>query len=159
MPYLIDGHNLIPKIPGLTLADVDDEDRLLELLLKFCQRQGKQVEVFFDNASTGGVRARNYGLLVARFVRQGTTADQAIRGRLMRLGRMARNWTVVSSDQEIQAEARAARAHYTSSEAFANLLLQTLDDTSRDKEENEENIMDPNELENWLKLFSSGDGE
>jgi len=157
MPYLIDGHNLIPKIPGLLLEDVDDENQLLELLLKFCQHQGKQVEVFFDNAPPGGVRARNYGLVVARFVRQGTTADEAIRWRLVRLGRAARNWTVISSDQEIQAEARAVKAHYISSEAFANLLLQTLDEARKDKGGNVETIMDPKELDDWLKLFNSGD--
>ena len=158
MPYLIDGHNLIPKIPGLTLEDVDDENQLLELLLKFCQHLGKQVEVFFDNAPPGGERARNYGLVVARFVRQGTTADEAIRERLVRLGRAARNWTIVSSDQEVQVEARAAKAHYTSSEAFANLLLQTLDEARKDKGGNEETIMDPKELDDWLKLFNSEDG-
>ena len=31
MPYLIDGHNLIPKM-GLKLADLDDEMQLIELL-------------------------------------------------------------------------------------------------------------------------------
>jgi predicted RNA-binding protein with PIN domain len=114
MPYLIDGHNLIPKIPGLTLEDVDDEDQLLHLLTRFCQRQGKQVEVFFDKAPPGEARTRKFGMVLARFVRQGTTADEAIRVRLARLGRSAHNWTVVSSDQQIQAEARAARAHYIS---------------------------------------------
>jgi predicted RNA-binding protein with PIN domain len=158
MPYLIDGHNLIPKIPGLTLEDVDDEDQLLELLLKFCQHQGKQVEVFFDNAPLGGVRTRNYGLVAARFVRQGTTADEAIRGRLARLGRSARNWTVVSSDQEIQAEARAVKAHYISSDAFANLMLQTLDEARKDKAGNVDIVMDPKELDDWLRLFNSRDG-
>ena len=159
MPYLIDGHNLIPKIPGLMLEDVDDENQLLELLIKFCQHQGKHVEVFFDNPPPGGLRARNYGMVVARFVRQGTSADEAIRGRLVRLGRAARNWTVVSSDQEIQVEARAVRAHYISSEAFAELLLKTLDEAHKDKGEHEENNMDPKELDDWLKLFNSEDGD
>ena len=71
MPYIIDGHNLIPKIPGLSLQEMDDEQHLLEMLQEFCRRQRKQVEVFFDNAPPGGVRARNLGLVTARFVRQG----------------------------------------------------------------------------------------
>jgi predicted RNA-binding protein with PIN domain len=158
MPYLIDGHNLIPKIPGLMLEDIDDEDQLLDLLIKFCQHQGKQAEVFFDNAPPGGVRAHNYGMVVARFVRQGTTADEAIRGRLARLGRVARNWTVVSSDQEIQAEARVVKAHYISSEAFALQLLQTMDETRKDKSGDGETIMDSNELDGWLELFNTRDG-
>jgi predicted RNA-binding protein with PIN domain len=157
MPYLIDGHNLIPKIPGLTLEDVDDEDQLLHLLTRFCQRQGKQVEVFFDKAPPGEARTRKFGMVLARFVRQGTTADEAIRVRLARLGRSAHNWTVVSSDQQIQAEARAARAHYISSEAFAHLLLQKMDEARSDKSGNGETTMDSNELDDWLKLFSSRD--
>jgi len=32
MPYLIDGHNLIPKIPGLRLDQLDDEQSLFALL-------------------------------------------------------------------------------------------------------------------------------
>src|SRR5512137_1181649 len=98
MPYLVDGHNLIPKIPGLNLQALDDEEQLIQLLQEYCRRERKQVEVFFDNAPPGGVRARTFGLVTARFVRQGSTADQAIRERLVRLGRLARNWTVVSSD-------------------------------------------------------------
>src|SRR5512140_382011 len=92
MPYLIDGHNLVPKIPGMSLEDVDDEQRLLGMLGEFCRKTRKQAEVFFDNAPPGGVRARNLGLLIARFIRQGMTADEAIRQRLQRLGREARNW-------------------------------------------------------------------
>ena len=32
MHYLIDGHNLIARVPGLSLADPDDEVKLLQLL-------------------------------------------------------------------------------------------------------------------------------
>ena len=85
MPFLIDGHNLIPKIPGLSLQDMDDEQQLITLLLEFCRLQRKQIEVFFDNAPPGGVRARNFGNVIARFVKQGSSADQAIHQRLERL--------------------------------------------------------------------------
>jgi len=53
MPYLIDGHNLIPKM-GLRLEDFDDELALMEQLNEFCRlsRRG-QVEVYFDNAPIG----------------------------------------------------------------------------------------------------------
>ena len=159
MPYIIDGHNLIPRIPGLTLADLDDEDQLIDLLLKYCRHKHKRLEVFFDNAPPGGVRAHTYGPVVARFVRQGATADEAIRGRLMRLGRAVRNWTVVSSDQAVRASAHAAQARYISSEAFAELLLQVMSDTRKDKGENTEFSMNSDELDDWLQLFSSNEGK
>jgi uncharacterized protein len=153
MPYLIDGHNLVPKIPGMSLEDVDDEQRLLGMLGEFCRKSRKQAEVFFDNAPPGGVRARNLGLLIARFIRQGTTADEAIRQRLQRLGREARNWTVVSSDQAVQASARASQAHYISSEAFVSTLLQTLDAAQSDQGANTDPSLSQNEVDDWLKLF------
>jgi hypothetical protein len=46
MPYLIDGHNLIAKIPTISLESIDDEMELVNLLQEFCQRRQKQVEVF-----------------------------------------------------------------------------------------------------------------
>ena len=157
MPYIVDGHNLIPKIPGLSLQEMDDEQHLLEMLQEFCRRQRKQVEVFFDNAPPGGVRARNLGSVTARFVRQGTTADDAIRKRLGNLGREARNWTVVSSDQAVQAEARAVHARAMPSEAFARLLVQSLDDTRADQGETSDAAPDPEEVDEWLQLFGSGE--
>lgn len=153
MPYLIDGHNLIPKIPGLNLQALDDEEQLIQLLQEYCRRQRKQIEVFFDNAPPGGVRARNFGLVVARFVRQGSTADQAIGERLVRLGRLARNWTVVSSDLAVQSSARAAQARVMPSEVFARLLVKALDEQAVDPGENRQAGVSTDELDDWLKLF------
>jgi hypothetical protein len=155
MPYLIDGHNLIPKIPGLNLTAIDDEMQLIEMLQEFCRRQRKQVEVFFDNAPPGGVRARNFGLVIARFARQGSTADDAIRGRLSRLGGEARNWNVVSSDQAVQKAARAAQARYLSSEAFAGLLMQTLNETANSPGKSADVDLSKEEIDNWLELFGA----
>jgi predicted RNA-binding protein with PIN domain len=157
MPYLIDGHNLIPKIPGLNLQALDDEEQLIKLLQEYCRRQRKQVEVFFDNAPPGGVRARNFGLVIARFVRQGSTADQAIGERLTRLGRLARNWTVVSSDQVVQRAARAAQARPMPAETFAKLLIKSLDEHTVDQGENAQAGVGTDELEDWLKLFGEKD--
>jgi uncharacterized protein len=153
MPYLIDGHNLIPKIPGLSLEDPDDEQRLLEMLGEFCRKTRKQAEVFFDKASPDGVRAHNLGLLTARFIRQGTTADEAIRQKLLRLGREAHNWTVVSSDQAVQGSARASQAHYISSDAFTSILLQAVEAVQSDPGANTDAALSQDEVNDWLKLF------
>ena len=157
MPYLIDGHNLIPKIPGLDLGAIDDESQLIELLQVFCRHKRKQVEVVFDNAPAGQPRARNFGLLVARFARSGQTADDLIQARLQRLGGASRNWTVVSSDRQVQAAARGVRAHYVSSEAFAQLLLETLDESSASPAGEEEASISEDEIDGWLALFGAED--
>jgi len=159
MAYIIDGHNLIPKVRGLSLQAMDDEMQLVELLQEFCRQNRKQVEVYFDKASPGGVRARNFGLVIARFVHEGTTADDAIRAKLQRLGRSARNWTVVSSDRSVQASARAVRAQVMPSESFAGLLTQSLDETLDDQGEDPQAAVGDEELDEWLQLFGSDDGE
>jgi len=152
MPYLIDGHNLIPKIPGLNLQAVDDEVDLIRLLQNFCQRTQKTVEVYFDNASIEGAGTRKYGAVTAHFVRAGTTADNAIRHRLSRLRGAAKNWTVVSSDHQVQAEARGVRAQVISSEGFAVELTKGKNSDSTKNAAAEK--LTPEEVEEWLKIFS-----
>ena len=149
MPYLIDGHNLIPKT-GLRLESADDEMELIEILQEFCRVEQKQAEVFFDGAPTPQAGARKLGAVTAYFVRQGTTADNAIRNRLKSLGRSARNWTVVSSDRQVQAEARAVSAEILSSEAFAAMLKRAR--AAVPKPGNEKKLS-PQEVDEWLRLF------
>jgi hypothetical protein len=158
MPYIIDGHNLIPKIPGMSLQDIDDEIQLVNLLQEFCRIRRKQVEVYFDNAPPGSPGARNYGRVVARFIRQGGTADQAIQKKLKRLGGEARNWTVVSSDGEVQINARAARAKILSAEGFAQQLSEALGDTP-DRYLEAESDLSPEEVEDWMQIFGIDEDE
>jgi predicted RNA-binding protein with PIN domain len=152
MPYLVDGHNLIPKA-GLHLDSFDDEMELVAILQEFARLHRRQVEVYFDGAPTAQAGTRVLGTVKAHFVRAGTTADDAIARRLKKLGRAAKNWTVVSSDRQVQAEARTARAEVLSSEEFARLLYQT------PRVENNKPAADrkvsPTEVDEWLKLFNS----
>lgn len=149
MPYLIDGHNLIPRL-GLRLDAIDDEMELVAILQEFCRREQRQVDVFFDGAPAGQAGSRKLGSVTAHFVRQGSTADDAIRARLRRLGRSAKNWTVVSSDRQVQVEARALQAEVMSSDSFAALLKQARN--SAPKPHGERNLS-ASEVEDWLKLF------
>lgn len=153
MPYIVDGHNLIPKIPRLNLADLDDENQLIEMLQEFCRHRRKKVEVYFDNAPPGQLRARNYGVVTAHYVRAGQTADNAIHKRLKRLGRASRNWTIVSSDRSVQASAKTAKAHVLTSEEFANELTGALESFPMDLEQQDAPILTPNEVEDWLDIF------
>lgn len=149
MPYLIDGHNLIPKL-GLRLDAIDDEMELIAILQEFCRMEQKQVEVFFDGAPAGQAGTRKLGAVTAHFVRLGNSADSAIRNRLKRLGKNARNWTVISSDRQVQTEARAVHAEVTSSDVFAALLKQARNSAPKP---NVEQTLSPREVEDWLKLF------
>jgi predicted RNA-binding protein with PIN domain len=115
MPYLIDGHNLIPKV-GLKLSSFDDEYELLNLLQEFCRLRRVQVEVYFDGAPPGQAGKRKAGVVTAHFIREGSSADAAIETRLVKIKNSAKNWTVISSDRRIQRSARASGANVMSAD-------------------------------------------
>jgi predicted RNA-binding protein with PIN domain len=149
MPYLIDGHNLIPKL-GLRLDSMDDEMELIAILQEFCRLERRQVEVYFDGAPAPHAGTRKRGTVTTHFVRLGMTADNAIRNRVKKLGKNARNWTVVSSDRQVQADVRAAQAEVISSDTFAVMLKQARASSSKPTEERE---LSNQEVDEWLKLF------
>ena len=149
MPYVIDGHNLIPKL-GLHLDSLDDEMELISILQEFCRRERKQVEVYFDGAPAPHAGTRKLGAVTAHFVALGKTADHAIRNRLKQLGKSAKNWSVVTSDRQVQAEARAAHAEIISSDAFAKQLQQTRNTSSRLIDDRK---LSDDEVNEWMRVF------
>lgn len=149
MPYLIDGHNLIGKMPGLNLDDLDDEQRLIEILQEFCTQNSKEVEVFFDQSSTGQGKARVHGRVTARYIGAHETADQAIARRLKNLNREAANWSVVSSDREVQAAAKRARARIVPSNEFSGQLSKPASKTEDFTDEK----LSKDEVDEWMELF------
>lgn len=147
MPYLIDGHNLIPKI-GLRLASAEDEMELIAILQEFCRLERKQADVYFDGAPQASTR--KLGAVTAHFVSLGTTADDAIYKRLKKMGKSAKNWTVVSSDRQVQVEARTAQAEVISSDTFAMLLRQARNSAPKPSTDHK---LSKQEVDDWLKLF------
>jgi predicted RNA-binding protein with PIN domain len=137
----------------MSLSSVDDELELIDLLKTFCTVNHRQVEVFFDGAPPGYSGLRRYGLVSAYFVQKGRTADEAIRLRLRQLGKAARNWTVVSSDHQVLAEARAAGAETLTSDAFASQLGKPGPPSNKFQGKTESPGLDPDDLDEWLRLF------
>lgn len=149
MQYLIDGHNLIPRL-GLRLDSIDDEMELVGILQEFSRLGRHTVEVYFDGAPTPHAGTRKIGTVTAHFVPLGKIADNAIRDRLRKMGRTAKNWTVVSSDRQVQTEARAAQAEIISSDAFVGALKNVRN--SAPKSTNDKKLS-AQEIDEWLKVF------
>jgi len=149
MPYLIDGHNLIPKL-GLRLDSPDDEMELVTILQEFCRLERRLVEVYFDGAPAPHAGTRKLGIVTAHFVPLGRTADDAIRKRVIKMGKSAKNWTVVSSDRQVQAESRAAQADVMSSDSFAMLLRQARNSAPKPTDDRK---LSKQEVDEWLKVF------
>ncbi len=152
MPYLIDGHNLIPKL-GLRLDSIDDEMELISVLQEFYKQGHKQIEVYFDGAPAAHAGTRKLGAITAHFVRLGTTADNAIRDRLKAMGRSAKNWTVISSDRQVRAEASAVHAEVITSDAFAIILQKARPSAPKPAQDRK---LSDGEITEWMRLFQKG---
>lgn len=123
---IIDGHNLIPKVPGLSLADMDDEAALIERLQVYARGRREKVYVFFDGAPPGHDGLQTYGVISAIFVPKRNTADNAIRSFLDMHKREARGARVVSSDRQVRANAKECGAVSVRSDEFARELMERI---------------------------------
>jgi uncharacterized protein len=154
MILVIDGHNLIPKIPGLDLRDVDDEPKLIELMQEYCRLKRASAELFFDGALPGSASGSKLGAVHVHAIRKGLTADQAIIDFLAQKGKTAGNFTLVSSDLHVQSQVRALGAVILSSDQFARDLVNTL--TRSDKSpSSSDKPLSPAEVDEWLEIFNS----
>lgn len=156
MSYLIDGHNLIPHVAGIQLGDLDDELALIRRLVHFAGLRRSSLEVYFDRGQPGKPARERYGRVRVHFVREGKTADRAIRDRLAALGKGAKNWRVVSSDREVVREARAHRAQVIGSAEFARQLASRGRSPEPDPEGGPEPELTPEEIQYWLDQFGGG---
>jgi len=150
----IDGHNLIPKIPGFRLEDLDDEIKLLGLLSDYCRLSQTRIELFFDGAPPGFRQETHHGLIHVHHIRLDRKADDAIIAFLRSAGKNARNILVVTSDHSVQVESKALHANVMSSEQFSQEIKKVLSSPQAIKEEREKHLTDT-EVEEWEKIFKS----
>jgi predicted RNA-binding protein with PIN domain len=148
---LVDGHNLIGVMPGLSLSDPDDEARLTSLLQRFCNRRRQRVTVYFDRRAPGAPQPAASGCVTAHFVTAPDTADAAIRRHLLRLGGESHNWTVVSSDLEVIEAARRAGARSVPSREFSALLRRAVSPPAAEKPEAPPTPQEIRDLERALR--------
>jgi uncharacterized protein len=154
MRYIVDGHNLIPRIAGLSLEELDDEARLIQILVKYCQKKRDRIIVFFDKAAPGHQGVHNYGAVSAFFVSERRKADDAIHDYLVAHRGEARNFIVVSSDRQVQQDARSFHAGVLSTESFSVQLSKSLAPSGRITGESDVDLLTSEEVAEWEKLFT-----
>jgi predicted RNA-binding protein with PIN domain len=153
MIYLIDGHNLIPKLKGISLNDIDDEEQLIQRLQAFIKPTKRKLEIYFDGAPHGFGHTIRCGKIVIQFVAKPSSADAAIISRISNLKKDISNFTVVSSDRRILSEANAKGIKTILSENFASTMEEAKAQLFSDDALMEENEDDRDE---WLRLFNRG---
>jgi hypothetical protein len=157
MHYLIDGHNLIARVPGLSLADPDDEVKLLQLLKRWAVADARRkVTVIFDKGLPGGeAKHLSGGGVRAIFAPDNRSADSLIIRRIEGIEDPAQH-TVVSSDGAILRAAQRRRVPTQRSEVFAAAMVneRTFPGAARPAADPRDNpSISPNEVSEWLELF------
>jgi len=147
VPYLIDGHNLIGRFPGLSLTDPEDERKLLDLLERFANRTRRRMVVFFDRGVSPSAPLSR-GPVEVRFIRPPRQADEALVDYLRRLPD-PQNWTVVTSDRQLARRAVARSARVLPSEQFSQHIVRALDSKSKSRLPHG----DTPDLDEWIDLF------
>lgn len=158
MKWLIDGHNLIPKM-GLSLRAETDEASLLERLNEYARLTGRTIEVYFDRGRNGTAHEETVGTIRVHFASERTSADAAL---IYRVSKMKRNdsITVVTSDRSVQVQVRSFGARVISAEAFAAEVEEAFRNPpkrwTRPQAQRDEPRLSDDEIAFWAGIFSSG---
>ena len=153
MPILIDGHNLIGRMPELSLQDPDDEEKLARLLSSYRARTGKAITVVFDPGEAFALaKRRRLGGVEIVFAPHGSSADRVIARRVQR-HRNPAEWLVVTSDRELAETVGRLGARVQSAEGFAVALS----GPAKISPDWRETPPPPDEVETWLALFEGRD--
>jgi predicted RNA-binding protein with PIN domain len=126
MAYVIDGHNLIGVLPNISLAQPDDEARLIDQLLSYRARGASEMVVFFDSSpltatdsphtSARSILSRP-GIQV-HYATRGKTADDAI-VEFLRASRQPGQYAVVTNDAALIARVKSLGASVLRANEFS----------------------------------------
>ncbi len=153
MKVFIDGHNLIGQMPNLSLADPDDEAKLLEHLRRYRSRTGHSLTVFFDpGAGYRAAEKKGQGGITVQFAPHGLTADRLIIRRLRGV-KNPQEVIVVSSDREVQQAARQARVRVLTSQEFSLKLFASPGEIEEEAGTQADVSLSDEEVQAWLALF------
>ena len=95
----------------------------------------------------------HFGAVSAIFVSDRRKADDAIHDYLVAHRREARNFTVVSSDRQVQRDATSLHARVLSTETFADMLTGCVFSEAPIHGETEPDLLSPEEIAEWERLF------
>lgn len=153
MPYLIDGHNLIAKMPDIDIKDPNDEAQLVQKLNGFAARTGKKCFVVFDHGLPGGKSRMSTSSVKVDFASYRSNADRVIMDRIRKVKNPA-EWIVVSSDNEVLSMARRFRMMTMKAHDFIEKMRRPPLPPQPDLSEALDVRLSDDEIEEWLQLFS-----
>ena len=153
MNFLIDGHNLIGQMPGISLSDEDDEAKLVMVLRGFATADRRRsLVIVFDHGVYGHPSLNGYGI-TCHFARSPQDADEQI---ITRIGKIERpsEWRVITSDRIVARAAADRNIHVISSHDFARQLSGPPPQTSVQPVEKPRDVrLSPAQVNEWLRIF------
>jgi len=151
---LIDGHNLIGQTPGLSLADPNDEQKLIVMLRQYAARKNARLVVVFDSGNPGGKsKELSGGNVTAIFAGAHTIADRILMERIREL-KSSGDWIVVSSDREVQQAAQQRKMNVWNSAEFARRMGPAPQrDDSMEPPTAKDSGLTQSEVDEWLQVF------
>ena len=162
MQYLIDGHNLIGKMPDISLSDPDDEIQLILRLRSWTAVSAKRkVTVYFDGGIPGGRDVNLSSSQVAViFANTGKTADSYLIGHIQRVKNPS-EYLLISSDQEIIKAATKCKMKHMRSEKFVEYMDEQWQDylPAPTVTEDDDRQLSDAEVNEWLNIFGPVDEE
>jgi hypothetical protein len=155
MLVLIDGHNLIAKIPDISLNEADDEEKLILKIRQYRAKTGRRVHLIFDSGGEYKPASKQTrGGITIQYAPHGKTADELIVSCLQK-SKHPQQILVVTSDRRVQSKAKQVRAKVISSTDFAAELPPSFETTT-----GVANIkLSEDEIEEWLNLFNQSPKE
>jgi hypothetical protein len=157
----VDGNNLIGHTRELSLADPDCRRQALDRVALLCRASGSRALVVFDGGPDPhvGVQGLHLGPVQALLAGRGSDADRRILA-LMEQSAGQPGMTVVSSDRRLYGRARTLGLAALRIHEFNRLLAEVRGAERREAEERFEleeksRSLEPGELEEWLRIFSS----
>ncbi len=158
MNYVIDGHNLIGKIDGISLSDPDDEAKLVLRLLNWAAvGKNRRVIVVFDGGVPGSQWAKVRSEMVKPvFVPKGRTADDWIITFMYNI-KDRKSFQIVTSDNAILKQADNRRIPTMKSEDFARDMAaernRFSDIAEPDEQETVRPLMKAEQVDAWIQMF------
>lgn len=163
MEFLVDGHNLIPKIPGLSLNDPEDEMKLIDILVEYSRLSRRKIILFFDKRAVGHPFETKIGTIRVFHADARSTADETIIRYVQKYAAKRANFTVISSDRHIQVQVKGLGADALASEEFAKQVVGALRNPAKKRsaypKARLEAPLSEAEISDWLDVFSSGPSE
>ena len=145
--YIIDGNNIIGKIPELFKLQKKDKQRSREQLVYLLQRyySGKKIHLslYFDGFENIPLHMSK-GKIIYSGNKQ---ADHFIREQIEKT-KNRKNVVLVSSDNELKNFGRACSCRIISSEDFVKLLMK-----GKTEDEEKLRVEDINDVEEWKRIF------